>query len=114
MKLKIILSFIFTFTLLTLLSVKNVFAASYYVSTSGSDSNPGTSSSPWRTVQHAVNTVNPGDTIFIYAGTYYENVKLQKSGTSSAPITLTNHAGGIATIDGGSSAAIYTYDGIGY
>ena len=29
----------------------------FYVSTTGSDSNPGTLSSPWRTIQHAANSV---------------------------------------------------------
>lgn len=32
----------------------------YYVSTTGNDENPGTLTSPWRTIQKAVTTVTPG------------------------------------------------------
>ena len=49
----------------------------YYVSTTGSDSNPGTQSQPWRTVQKAVDTVQAGDTVFIAAGTYVEKVVIR-------------------------------------
>src|SRR5256886_1470634 len=35
----------------------------FYVSTTGSDSNPGTVISPWRTIQHASNSVQAGDTV---------------------------------------------------
>jgi len=45
-------------------------AATYYVATQGSDNNPGTSQSPWATLQHAVDTIAPGDTIQVAAGTY--------------------------------------------
>jgi hypothetical protein len=50
-------------------------ATVYYVAPSGSDSNPGTSASPWATIQRAVNIgQNPqvvsGDTIIVKAGTY--------------------------------------------
>jgi hypothetical protein len=42
----------------------------YYVATTGLDTNPGTSGSPWLTIQHAVDTVLSGDTIMVAAGTY--------------------------------------------
>ncbi len=34
--------------------------STYYVSTSGNDSNPGTMGSPWLTIQHAANSVTAG------------------------------------------------------
>src|SRR2546430_6204833 len=37
--------------------------ATYYVAPTGSDSNPGTSAAPWRTIQKAANTLNGGDTV---------------------------------------------------
>lgn len=42
-------------------------AAEWFVSTSGSDSNNGSQSSPWRSVNHALNAapVSPGDTITV-------------------------------------------------
>ena len=39
--------------------------ATYYVSTKGSDSNPGTLAEPWLTVQHAANTVTAGATVYV-------------------------------------------------
>jgi len=42
----------------------------YYVSTTGSDSNPGTLNSPWRTIQHAVGAAPNNTTIYIRAGDY--------------------------------------------
>jgi len=45
-------------------------AATYYVASTGADSNPGTSSAPWATIQHAANLVAPGDTVHVASGTY--------------------------------------------
>jgi hypothetical protein len=42
----------------------------YYVSPTGSDSNAGTSASPFLTIQHAANVVNPGDMVIVRDGTY--------------------------------------------
>lgn len=44
----------------------------HYVSTTGSDRNNGSLSSPWATIQHAVQQSKPGDTIFVRGGTYRE------------------------------------------
>jgi len=51
-------------------SATSASASTYYVSTSGSNQNPGTFAEPWRTPQHAVNQMAPGDTTFVLAGTY--------------------------------------------
>jgi hypothetical protein len=42
----------------------------YYVSPSGSDSNPGSQAQPFRTIQRAANIVNPGDTVIVEDGVY--------------------------------------------
>src|SRR5262249_165347 len=42
----------------------------YYVSPTGSDSNPGTASQPFQTIQRAADVVNPGDTVLVADGTY--------------------------------------------
>ena len=54
----------------------------YYVSTTGNDENPGTLTSPWRTIQKAVTTVTPGCVVNIMGGTYYEEIKVTVSGTN--------------------------------
>jgi hypothetical protein len=73
---------------------------SYYVSTSGSDSNPGTLGAPWRTVQHAANSVSAGATVYVFGGVYNEAVTFPASGTASAPITFESYPGQTAVLDG--------------
>ncbi|HTK31820.1 MAG TPA: DUF1565 domain-containing protein [Candidatus Saccharimonadaceae bacterium] len=57
-------------------------AGSYYVSTSGSDSNAGTQAAPWRTIAKANATLNAGDVVFISPGTYADAVNPQHNGAS--------------------------------
>jgi hypothetical protein len=75
------------------------FATTYYVSTTGNDSSPGTSSSPWRTIQKAANTVVAGDTVIVYAGTYRETVTESTSGTSGNRITYQVNTGDTVTVN---------------
>ncbi len=76
-------------------------AADYYVSTSGDDSNPGTQSQPWETIQKAADTMVGGDTVYIRAGTYNERVALNYKGNSSGPyITFTNYSDEEVILDG--------------
>ncbi len=82
-----------------LLASLPVHAATYYVATSGSDSNPGTSSQPWKTVAYAVDKMVAGDTTYVKSGTYYGHVRFKRSGTSSAPIKLLNAPGAFPVID---------------
>ena len=73
---------------------------SYYVSPSGSDSNPGTLASPWLTPQHAANVVGPGSTVYLETGTYGQ-FEVNVSGSASGGyITFTNYPGDAAVIDG--------------
>ena len=65
----------------------------FYVATTGSDSNPGTSASPWKTVQKALNTLTAGQIAVVRGGTYTANVTASRGGTSSAPITIRNYPG---------------------
>jgi len=46
----------------------------WHVSTTGSDDNDGSSSSPFATIQTAINTATNGDTVSVAAGTYTENI----------------------------------------
>lgn len=59
-------------------------AVTYYTALDGDDVNPGTESSPWRTIQQAANTVLPGDTVIVRAGTYDERITTVRGGTSEA------------------------------
>jgi hypothetical protein len=76
-------------------------AATLYVATTGSDTNPGTLASPWRTIQHAANSIVAGDTIYVRGGTYKESVTLGVSGSASAGfVTLQSYPGETAILDG--------------
>jgi hypothetical protein len=73
---------------------------SYFVSTSGNDSNAGTEAAPWRTIQHAADTARAGATVNIRAGIYEELVNLSASGNASDGfITFRSYPGEIAILD---------------
>src|SRR5208282_5204100 len=74
--------------------------ATYYVSTTGNDSSPGTIGSPWLTIQHAADSVSAGATVYVFGGVYNESVNFPASGTASAPITFESYPGQTAVIDG--------------
>ena len=65
----------------------------FYVSTSGSDSNPGTQTAPWRTIQRALNVLQPGQQALVHGGTYTQDLMMSRSGTASAPITVAAYPG---------------------
>ena len=74
--------------------------AIYYVATTGDDDNPGTIDLPWQTVQKAANILVAGDTVYIRAGTYPEQVIPQNSGSAGQHITYAAYPGETATLDG--------------
>lgn len=75
--------------------------ATYYVSVTGDDQNPGSKSAPWRTIQKAADTLEPGDTVYVRSGVYAEFVSLQNSGSSSGGfITFQNYPNETPVIDG--------------
>ena len=98
----------------------------YYVnSATGSDSNNGTSTStPFATLQKAVNVATPGQTIWVYVGNGYANsggsyvVNFPTSGTVGSPITLMAAPGQSAkpklTCDTSIANGIHVGAGIGY
>ena len=63
----------------------------FYVSATGLDSNPGSQSAPWATIQHAAVVAVPGDTVHVAPGTYSAAVKTTTSGTSSARIRFVSN-----------------------
>ena len=74
--------------------------SSFYVSTTGSDSNPGTQTAPWRTVQHAADTARAGSTVNVRGGVYEELVSINASGNASdGYITFRSYPGETAILD---------------
>ncbi|HEY3220376.1 MAG TPA: Ig-like domain-containing protein [Gemmatimonadales bacterium] len=62
-------------------------AACRYVAVNGNDGNAGTKTAPWRTIQHAADVINPGDTVIVNDGVYTGGanvVTITRSGTAAA------------------------------
>lgn len=74
--------------------------AIYYVSPSGSDSDPGTQARPWKTLAHTVQALQAGDTAVFMDGTYDETQQAitANDGTAAAPITIEAQHQGAAKI----------------
>ena len=73
------------------------------MSTSGSENGTGFSDSPFSSIQDAIDASSNGDTILVSAGTYTENIILNKS------VLLNSEEGAVATIiDGGGSGTVVT------
>ena len=82
-------------------------ATNYYVATSGNDNNAGSQMLPWRTLQHAVDTIVPGDTILVESGTY-AGCRIGKSGLPAAVCTLKADTGAAVLINAPGSANRHT------
>lgn len=76
------------------------YATDYYVSTTGSNTNPGTLALPFKTIQKAADVAVAGDVVYIRGGeyvasTYYTPLLLytKAGGTASAHIKFVNYPG---------------------
>ena len=67
----------------------------------GDDGAAGTEQAPLKTLATALRRLNPGDTLYLRGGVYYEKVFLSRSGTEQAPITIASYPGETAILDGG-------------
>lgn len=77
-------------------------AANYYVSANGSDSYDGlTKDKPFKTLTKALSNAEAGTTIYLMNGTYSNSstLKLDKNGTSNAPIKILNYSGHRPVVD---------------
>ena len=67
----------------------------YFVAVYGSDTEPGTQSQPWATINHAAEQAKPGDTIIVRGGQYVllTQVRPRNSGRPDAWITYLGYPG---------------------
>jgi len=72
----------------------------YYVAKNGSDKNPGTSDSPWLTIQHAAETMVAGNKVLIRKGIYHEHIYTVHSGNSGDYIVFSAYPDEKPVIDG--------------
>src|SRR5439155_6167764 len=87
-------------------------AATYYVSSGGSDANAGTSpASAWRTVSKVNNArLAPGDSVLFEGGSTFSDAPLMPgaSGSAGSPITFSSFGSGRATISNTSGAVWFS------
>ena len=60
----------------------------FFVARHGNDAGPGTRARPWRTIQHALERLGPGQRVLVRRGTYVQDLVAERSGTARAPITV--------------------------
>lgn len=99
----------YIFTISFFLISLNLFATNYYVATTGSDANPGTIVSPFKTWQKGASVLVAGDTCFIRGGTYTSQLApgasdwictiTGRNGTSVNPIVITNYQSEVPIFD---------------
>ena len=73
---------------------------SFYVSTTGKDSNPGTEKQPFLTLQHAADVIKPGQIVNVRGGRYCERLAVNSSGNEKRYITFRSQPGELAVLDG--------------
>ena len=81
--------------------IESTTGKTFYVSASGDDSDKGTLSQPFKTIQKGLDVARAGDTVIVRAGVYAGNVTFRYSGEKGRPITLKNYPGERAIIDQG-------------
>ncbi|CAG0963880.1 endoglucanase [Methanosarcinales archaeon] len=77
-----------------------IVSGAFYVATNGNDANPGTEARPWRTIQKAADTLTAGQTVYVKAGTYKEQITVRNSGSAGKYITFSAYPGNTVTVDG--------------
>ena len=76
---KILYSLVFQFLYISLVVATPARGGTYYVSTLGNNSWPGSEASPWRTVKHAANLLQAGDEVLIRGGVGYDVTYIEDS-----------------------------------
>ncbi|GAB3583208.1 right-handed parallel beta-helix repeat-containing protein [Hymenobacter daeguensis] len=83
--------------LLLALSFGPAFSAKYYVAPTGSDTNSGTITAPFLTIQRGQTAVSAGDTVWVRGGTYLmQNAQIAGYASPYAYVTLLNKSGSAA------------------
>ena len=78
----------------------SAFAVTYYVSPTGSDTNPGTSAQPWASFSGAFGKMKAGDTLIVKDGTYSSGISNPPSGSAGGYTIVKAENEGTVIING--------------
>jgi len=95
---------------LTLVLLAAGSGSTYYVATTGNDTNPGTFEQPWRRIGKAASTMVAGDSALVRGGVYYESVNPAQSGTEFEPITYAGYDTESVFVDGSEAVTGWVQD----
>lgn len=107
---------IFVFLIFIIFDIQFSFAATYYVANTGSNSNPGTLASPFKSITNGAEKLIAGDILYVRGGVYNEVVTISQNGTASNPITVSGYFDGtryeVPVIDGGHTLPASSWSGL--
>jgi parallel beta-helix repeat protein len=82
----------------------------YYVATTGNDTNPGTLERPWQKIGKAASTMVAGDSVLVRGGVYFESVNPAQSGSESDPIAYAAYDTESVFVDGSEAITGWVQD----
>ncbi len=107
-----------TIVMMLVLSFSAAAQNHYYVSTSGSDSNSGTTpSAPWKTISHAVSAFSlgsGGSVIHVADGTYSQNVSVNRGGSSPTARLVIQCDNGVASALAAQGHCMFSGSGVAF
>jgi parallel beta-helix repeat protein len=94
-----------------IIGVGEVYATTYYVANSGNDGGAGSILNPFRTLNHGVRQLRPGDTLYVRHGVYAESLDYAIPGGSSwqSPVVIAGYPGERPVIKPNSGHPIVLY-----
>jgi hypothetical protein len=82
------------------LLINSSFSQEYHVETTGNDNANGSAATPWQTIQHAMDNVSAGSTVYVHEGIYFERLYVVSSGEEGAYVAFQNFENDEVIIDG--------------
>ena len=87
---------------------RRVSTRAFYVSTAGSDAAAGSASLPFRTIEHGIDVLKPGEALLVRGGTYTERLVIGANAadvaSSARPIFLLAAPGSVPLLRGGTGS----------
>ena len=93
-------------------SIAEEISYDFYVSPQGNDSSQGSFQQPFKTIQKAVNLAQPGQTIYLLPGQYFQDIVSARNGSLQSPISILGRQDAIIKGAGASRVIEINHDNI--